>query len=246
MAALPDFRRFLSGAGTAIVSDPLSRPAYGGFLRVLCADVLQSHAGIPAAWNLITTPPGQLSAALSKIHIPTPVILGLLVVFRFFPTMKAELKGVRQSMKNRRLTGPAQVLRHPAVTCEYVLVPMLLRCLQTADQLSVSAIARGAQARGMGSYYARKMHAADSSGWGYGRLEPSCFHNRRDKVIRFEHVNFQYAGSETGVTDICLHVRKGECVVLTGFGEWKNHLNPSGKRSCSRFLYRPVFRLYSD
>ena len=42
------------------------------------------------------------------------------------------------------------------------------------------------------------------------------FHNRRDKVIRFEHVNFQYAGSETGVTDICLHVRKGECVVLTG------------------------------
>ena len=113
-----------------------------------------------AAWNLITTPPGQLSAALSKIHIPTPAILGLLVVFRFFPTMKAELKGVRQSMKNRRLTGPVQVLRHPAVTC--VLVPLLLRCLQTADQLSVSAIARGAQAPGVrGSYYARKMHAAD-------------------------------------------------------------------------------------
>lgn len=35
-------------------------------------------------------------------------------------------------------------------------------------------------------------------------------------MIRFEHVNFQYAGSETGVTDICLHVRKGECIVLTG------------------------------
>ena len=39
---------------------------------------------------------------------------------------------------------------------------MLLRCLQTADQLSVSAIARGAQAPGVrGGYYARKMHAAD-------------------------------------------------------------------------------------
>ena len=35
-------------------------------------------------------------------------------------------------------------------------------------------------------------------------------------MIRFEHVNFQYADSEAGVTDICLHVRKGECVVLTG------------------------------
>ena len=42
------------------------------------------------------------------------------------------------------------------------------------------------------------------------------FHNRRNKVIRFERVNFQYADSEAGVTDICLHVRKGECVVLTG------------------------------
>ena len=44
---MPDFRRFLSGAGASAISDPLSRPAYGGFLRVLCADVLQSHADIP-------------------------------------------------------------------------------------------------------------------------------------------------------------------------------------------------------
>lgn len=35
-------------------------------------------------------------------------------------------------------------------------------------------------------------------------------------MIRFDHVNFQYADSDAGVTDICLHVRKGECVVLTG------------------------------
>ena len=47
MEALPDFRRFLSAAGAAVVSDPVSRPAYGDFFRVLCADVLQSHAGLP-------------------------------------------------------------------------------------------------------------------------------------------------------------------------------------------------------
>lgn len=35
-------------------------------------------------------------------------------------------------------------------------------------------------------------------------------------MIRFEHVSFQYADSDSGVADICLHVRKGECVVLTG------------------------------
>ena len=114
------------------------------------------------AWDLISTPPGELSAALSQIHATTPVILGMRVVFSFFPTMKAELRGVHQSMKNRRLTGPAQVLCHPAVTCEYVLVPLLLRCLQIADQLSVSAVARGAQAPGArGSYAATGIRAKD-------------------------------------------------------------------------------------
>ena len=114
------------------------------------------------AWDLISTAPGELSATLSRIHAPTPVILGMLVVFRFFPTMKGELWGVCQSMKNRRLTGPMQILRHPAVTCEYVLVPLLLRCLQIADQLSVSAIVRGAQAPGMrGSYYEKRIRTKD-------------------------------------------------------------------------------------
>ena len=44
------------------------------------------------SWDLITTPPGMLSAFLSRLRMPTPFILGLLVVFRFFPTMRTELK----------------------------------------------------------------------------------------------------------------------------------------------------------
>lgn len=51
------------------------------------------------AWDLIATPPGHLSAALSKIRAPAPLVMGLLVVFRFFPTMKTEIRGVHQSMK---------------------------------------------------------------------------------------------------------------------------------------------------
>ena len=46
---------------------------------------------------------------------------------------------------------------------------MLLRCLQIADQLSVSAVARGAEAPGRrGSYYGKNADAADWSwlaGW---------------------------------------------------------------------------------
>lgn len=116
-------------------------------------------------WDLITTPPGELSAFLSRIHTPTPVILGLLVVFRFFPTMKSELRGIHQSMKNRGLTGAGTVLRHPGATCEYVLVPMLLRCLQVADQLAVSAVARGAERPGRRGSYSGKRTGISGGFW---------------------------------------------------------------------------------
>ena len=114
------------------------------------------------SWDLITTPPGMLSAFLSRLRMPTPFILGLLVVFRFFPTMRTELKGVGRSMKNRGLTAAGQLLAHPVQSMEYVLVPFLLRVLQLADQLSVSAVARGAERPGVrGSYYEKKAGARD-------------------------------------------------------------------------------------
>ena len=114
------------------------------------------------SWDLITTPPGMLSAFLSRLRMPTPFILGLLVVFRFFPTMRTELKGVGRSMKNRGLTAAGQLLVHPVQSIEYVLVPFLLRVLQLADQLSVSAVARGAERPGVrGSYYEKRIGARD-------------------------------------------------------------------------------------
>ena len=113
-------------------------------------------------WDLIATPPGELSAFLSRLHVPTPVILGLLVVFRFFPTMRTEWRGIWQSMRNRGLIAYQQIARHPAIACEYVLVPLLLCCLQIADQLCVSAVARGAQAPvKRSSYYDKAMQKKD-------------------------------------------------------------------------------------
>ena len=123
---------------------------YWGFHMILFSEfhVLMFWTLSPVmltAWDLITTPPGELSAFLSRMRAPTPVILGLLVMFRFFPTLRAELRDVRLSIRNRGLTEPRIVLLHPLTVCEYVLVPLLLRVLQTADQLSVSAVVRGAE-----------------------------------------------------------------------------------------------------
>lgn len=114
-------------------------------------------------WDLITTPPGEMAATLSKLRMPTPFILGVLVIFRFFPTIRSELGGVIRSMKNRGLTEPTYMLRHPFLTAEHIFVPILLRILQIADQLSVSAVSRGAtnpQIRG--SYYQKEFEIRDA------------------------------------------------------------------------------------
>lgn len=118
---------------------------------------------IVVGWDLVTTPPGDLSAFLSKMHAPVALILGVLVVFRFFPTMASELSSIVRSMRNRSLTAPSRMIVHPAASGEYVIVPLMLRCLQIADQLTVSAIARGAERNGIrSSYYGRPCEARDA------------------------------------------------------------------------------------
>jgi energy-coupling factor transport system permease protein len=99
---------------------------------------------------------------LSRLKMPSGAILGVLVLFRFFPTMRTELREVRESLHNRGLTTVERLLLHPALSVEYLLVPMLMRCLQSADQLSVSAVARGVETPGTrSSYYVDDMRPYD-------------------------------------------------------------------------------------
>lgn len=118
-----------------------------------------------ASGDLILSPPGQVSAFLSSIRLPAGIILGVLVVFRFFPTMRAELRGLRESMRNRGLLGGPALLWHPLRSFEYVLAPLLMRILQIADRLSVSAVARAAEAPcRRSSYYRTKVRLQDYAG----------------------------------------------------------------------------------
>lgn len=112
--------------------------------------------------DLMLSPSGQISAFLSKIKMPNQVILGVLVVFRFFPTMKAECKGILQSMHNRRLLEGKEILLHPVNSFEYILVPLLMRTVQLSDQLAVSALVRGIEAPYQRmAYYENKTTARD-------------------------------------------------------------------------------------
>ncbi|MDR1230469.1 MAG: energy-coupling factor transporter transmembrane protein EcfT [Spirochaetaceae bacterium] len=114
------------------------------------------------AWDIISTPPGNLSAFLSRLNARSDIILGMLVIFRFFPTMKTSFGELIQSMRNRGIFRLKNIIRHPLFFFQYIFVPILLRCLQIADQLAISAIARGIEAPAKReNYYKQKTQSRD-------------------------------------------------------------------------------------
>jgi len=118
-----------------------------------------------AMHDIMTTSPSKISAFLSKIKAPKSFILGVLVACRFIPTVKSSIKGVNESMHNRELTGIKNIFLHPIRSYEYVLVPILMMSLNSADQLSASAVVRGIEAPfKRGSYYGDKMGLKDLIG----------------------------------------------------------------------------------
>jgi len=89
-------------------------------------------------------PAGKLTASIRKLPISKKVMLVLIVMLRFAPTVVQEFRNVSEAMRVRGfLSGAVKVLRHPLNTLEYAVVPMVFRALTIADELSVSAIVRG-------------------------------------------------------------------------------------------------------
>ena len=87
---------------------------------------------------------GEFLSALNSLRVPQKVIIPLAVTLRFFPTIGQEVGIIRDAL---RLRGkPLTFLsfcRAPMEMLEYVFVPLMMRCVRIADELSASAVARG-------------------------------------------------------------------------------------------------------
>ena len=61
---------------------------------------------------------------------------------------RQEYAGIRDTMRMRGIEAsfPASLL-HPLRATEFVLVPILMRCLKVADELAASAVSRGIESR---------------------------------------------------------------------------------------------------
>ena len=91
-----------------------------------------------------TTEVSMIIEALRRMKLPMQIVIPFAVFFRFFPSIRQDIVYITQSMRTRgiALTG-LRVFLHPLQTYEFLVVPILMRLLTAAEELSASAETRG-------------------------------------------------------------------------------------------------------
>ena len=112
---------------------------------------------------IVHIPSGKLTSSIRKLPIPENIMLIIIVMLRFAPTLVHEFGEVKDAMKVRGfLRSIRTVLFHPLSTLEYAIVPMVFRSLKIADELASSAIVRGIESPyKKDSYYIISLTAKD-------------------------------------------------------------------------------------
>ncbi|MDN6630055.1 MAG: energy-coupling factor transporter transmembrane protein EcfT, partial [Staphylococcus equorum] len=66
------------------------------------------------------------------------------VIFRFFPTLREDYHQIRNAMAFRGIErGPIAFIKHPIQTFEFILIPLLIKASQVAQDLTISALTKG-------------------------------------------------------------------------------------------------------
>lgn len=87
---------------------------------------------------------GEIIETLERLRVPRMIIIPFAVTLRYLPTVKIELHYIRESLKIRCIdTSFSAFIKSPVRFIEYMLVPVLMRSMRLADELSAAAIVRG-------------------------------------------------------------------------------------------------------
>jgi len=95
-------------------------------------------------WILRTTCMDDLMVSLERAKMPQSVTIPMVVMFRYIPTLGIEYRMIRNTMQIRGICDTFwKKLLHPLTTIEYILIPLLMRCLKVTDELAASGTTRG-------------------------------------------------------------------------------------------------------
>lgn len=125
-----------------------------GYVQVPVLSVIMSVFGVTllklipivmmGLWILRTTYMDDLMVALQRMRLPQAVTIPLVVMFRYIPTLRIEYRQIRSTMDIRGISDTLwKRVSHPLATIEYILIPLLMRCLKVTDELAASGTTRG-------------------------------------------------------------------------------------------------------
>ncbi|HDJ5153401.1 energy-coupling factor transporter transmembrane component T [Staphylococcus aureus] len=90
------------------------------------------------------TTTSEYLAMFKTLHIPDAFAVAFVVMLRFIPTLLEHLKNIRQALVFRNINiGPIYFLKHPILSIERLVVPMLISSGKVMEELSAAAMTRG-------------------------------------------------------------------------------------------------------
>lgn len=91
-----------------------------------------------------TTKVSQMTAAITRMHIPKNATITIAIAVRYIPSMAEEWRHIRDAMRVRRVTaGVRKPFLKFAKVFECYLTPLFLSAIKTSDELSAAAVTRG-------------------------------------------------------------------------------------------------------
>lgn len=101
----------------------------------------------------------ELLSALEEIRLPKKIVLSVAVALRFFPTYRAEIRMIGESLKMRNIRLS---LFQPIKGLEFWVVPLLIRASMIAEEMTATAITKGVEVpTRRTSFYQVKISALD-------------------------------------------------------------------------------------
>lgn len=103
--------------------------------------------GMLAGVVIATTKVGEFLSATSRLHCPKKLTIPLAVMLRYLPTIREDWRFIKDAMALRDVSPTLWgFLKAPAMTVNFIYVPLLTAASKAADELSIASVTRGIEA----------------------------------------------------------------------------------------------------
>lgn len=112
---------------------------------------------------IYSTEVSEIMATFEKMHIPNAITISIVVMLRYLPSLKEDYSNLKVAMRMRGINTGLKALRHPILSAQYILVPLLSSSAIVADELSQAAYSKGIDISGKKErYMSRKFGLIDT------------------------------------------------------------------------------------